>query len=126
MKELLVIVGLFLCSLTINAQSFKLSGNNYTSTATSSKSSKEKTKFTWTDSKGNTYPIYIGKSGSCFVIKKSKKTGDEYPDYRLEGNGKDISADICKKLGRTYSPKTKRTNIELPKNDFRGKRKSSR
>ena len=60
-----------------------------------------KTKYTWQDSKGNDYPIYVAKSGSCYVIRISKKSGKEYKQYL----GKEISAEICKELGIKYQPK---------------------
>ena len=52
------------------------------------------TPYTWKDSKGNEYPIYISASGSCYVIKTSKKTGKEYKNYL----SKEVSAEICKEL----------------------------
>lgn len=57
-----------------------------------------KTKFTWKDSKGKEYPIYISKSGSCYVIKVSAKTGKEYKNYL----GAEISQQICKELNINY------------------------
>ena len=80
------------------------SGNTFiqtTSKITIAKSKVTKTKFTWQDSKGNTYPIYISESGSCFVYRISKKTGKEYKQYL----GKEISMQICKELGLTYKGK---------------------
>lgn len=65
-------------------------------------SKEEKTGFTYKDSKGVEYDIYIGKTGSCYIKKISKKTGNEYKQYL----GAEISADICKQLGREYTPKT--------------------
>lgn len=61
----------------------------------------------WKDTKGNRYPILMGPSGSCYVIKVSKKTGNEYPDYRMEGDGPSISAAICEEMGIEYKPKNK-------------------
>lgn len=54
------------------------------------------TGFTWEDSKGNKYPIWIsnGGKGSAYIIKVSKKTGKEYKQYL----GKEVTADLKKQL----------------------------
>ena len=36
---------------------------------------------TFTDSKGQIYPVLVSKNGKLFVIRKSKKTGKEYREY---------------------------------------------
>ena len=79
------------------------SGNTFIQTSSKTIIKKEaiKTKFTWQDSKGNSYPIYISESGSCFIIKVSKKTNKEYRQYL----GKELSMQICKELGLTYKGK---------------------
>ena len=78
------------------------SGNTFIQTSkTITKKEAIKTKFTWQDSKGNSYPIYISESGSCFIIKVSKKTNKEYRQYL----GKELSIQICKELGLTYKNK---------------------
>lgn len=46
----------------------------------SSKSTPTLTKYTWVDSDGKTYPIYLS-AKSCFIIRKSKKSGKEYRKY---------------------------------------------
>lgn len=54
------------------------------------------TGFTWEDSKGNKYPIWIsnGGKGSAYIIRVSKKTGKEYKSYL----GKEITNEIKKQL----------------------------
>ena len=56
------------CGLVANAddnKSFKCENNTYSSTGRQqSNSTAINTGFTWTDSKGNKYPIYISASGS--------------------------------------------------------------
>ena len=52
-----------------------------------------KTGFTWKDSKGDEYPVYIAHTGSCFVIKTSK-SGEEYRAYL----GEEASEQINKEL----------------------------
>ena len=102
MKKLFVMVIMMMTlSLGANAQVTR-NGNVFTSAKASSKSeTAEKTQFFWADSKGEKYPIYISKSGSCFVIRVSKKSGKEYKSYL----DKEISMEVCKALGRTYKGK---------------------
>ena len=53
----------------------------------------QETDFTWRDSKGNEYPVYMARTGSCFVIRTSK-SGENYRSYL----GKDVSEQIRKVL----------------------------
>lgn len=61
----------------------------------------KETGYTYKDNSGNIYNIYISKTGSCYILKTSKKTGKEYRKYL----GKEISSQICAELGIQYSPK---------------------
>jgi len=94
-----------MCTLGLNnsmAQDIQRQGNTFVVTKSStSANNAKKTPFTWQDSKGNKYPIYISKNGACFVKKVSKKTGKEYKQYL----GKEISAQISKEMGIKYEPK---------------------
>lgn len=104
MKKLLFIFFLFLSYTSAFSQNVVREGNNFTSVSTkSNKSSDVETKFTWTDKNGNVFPIYISKTGSCYVKRISQKTNQEYKYYL----GKEISAQISKELGIKYEPKTK-------------------
>lgn len=58
----------------------------------------EKTGFTWRDSKGDEYPVYIAHTGSCFVIKNSKN-GEDYRAYL----GEEVSEQIRKELNNRKS-----------------------
>lgn len=108
-RRLITLLLFIICyGLIANAsdnKSFKCEDNNYTNFSTGRVSDKSftPTSFTWTDNKGNKYPIYISNSGSCYIIKISKKTGKEYKQYLKP----DISQDICKKLGKEYKNKKK-------------------
>ena len=55
-----------------------------------------KTDFTWKDSKGDEYPVYIAHTGSCFVIKTSK-SGEKYRAYI----GEEVSEQIRKELSKS-------------------------
>ena len=87
-----------------NAQTYTREGNTFISSKGERvKAEPVKTKFTWKDSKGREYPVYISKTGSCFVIKVSAKTGKEYKSYL----GPEISQQICKELSIEYKSKRK-------------------
>lgn len=100
-----LIAAIMLLVLCVNnsstyAQNVKREGTTFV--VSSSKKSPEptKTKFTW--KVGDTeYPIYINASGSCYIIKISKKTGKEYKQYLH----KEVCAEISKELGIEYKPK---------------------
>lgn len=100
---ILLTMMLMLLPSNISAQSFTRSGNTFVSTATTrTKSEPKKTQFTYKQG-DKSYPIYIGSTGSCFILKTSGKTGKEYRSYL----GAEISAQICKEMGVEYKPKTK-------------------
>ena len=90
--------------LAANGQTYTRNGNTFTSAkAERAKAEPIKTKFTWKDSKGKEYPVYISAKGSCYIIKTSSKTGKEYKNYL----GPEISQQICKELGIEYKGKRK-------------------
>lgn len=102
MKKLILAV-FMLATICANAQTQNYSkvGNTYKVEKATSQSAERKTDFIWEDSKGNQYPIYMGKTGACFVKRISQKTGKEYKQYL----GKEISQDICNQLNVTYKSK---------------------
>ena len=104
-KFIYTLMFVFFSSLTVNAQSVTFEGNTIVAKKSATKSSQpaEKTPYTYKDTKGNVYDIYISASGSCFINKTSAKTGKEYKQYL----GVDISIEICNKLGREYKGKKK-------------------
>ena len=104
-RRLLTLLLLVLAmGLAANAQTYTRSGNTFiSSTGERVKAEPVKTKFTWKDSKGKEYPVYISSNGSCFVIKVSAKSGKEYRNYL----GREISQQICKELGVEYKNRKK-------------------
>lgn len=100
MKKLLIMLVLLCVGLTSNAQNYTREGNTFVSVK-SAKAKPTKTKFTWKDSKGTEYPVYISSTGSCFIIRISKKTGKEYRSYL----GPEVSTQICKELNIEYKGK---------------------
>lgn len=121
-NKLAVVLVMLLAFITVSsayADNVKREGNTFvsTSTRTSTKSEPIKTKFTYKDNKGVESPIYVSKSGSCFIIKTSKKTGKEYRSYLSA----EISIQICKELGIEYKKPTASSNsitIVPPKNKY--------
>lgn len=51
---------------------------------------------------GIEYPIMISSTGSCFIVRTSKKTGKQYKQYL----GVEVSTKISKEMGIKYTPKT--------------------
>ena len=103
MKKILFILLLLLTvGVTVNAQNYTREGNTFSSsTGEHSKTEPVKTKFTWKDSKGKEYPVYISSKGSCFVIKGKDKNGKDKKTYL----GPEISQQICKELNIEYKGK---------------------
>ena len=58
-----------------------------------------KTTFTWKDSRGDEFPVYMSNKGSCFVIRTSK-SGENYRAYL----GKEVSEQIRRELGADGKP----------------------
>ena len=56
----------------------------------------EKTGFTWRDSKGDEYPVYIAHTCSCFIIRTSK-SGEDYRSHLCE----EVSEQIRKELSKS-------------------------
>ena len=83
-------------SLVTDAQSVQRQGNTFTQVSNKKSASKEtKTQYTYKDSKGVEYPIYLSSSGKAFIKKISKKTGKEYRQY-LPEIGKQINPEAYK------------------------------
>lgn len=81
---------------TCSGQNVTQNGNNFTQVKTERAESKEvKTQYTYTDSKGNVYPVYLSSKGKAFIKKVSKKTGKEYKQY-LPEVGKKINPEAYK------------------------------
>ena len=95
-----LIITAFCIFTTVNAQNYTQKGTTFIQNKSISKqkSSAIETKYTWQDSKDNTYPIYLSKNGKAFVKMVSKKTGKEYPKYL----DKEISIKLCKEYNVEY------------------------
>ena len=103
MRKIFITLAIALMAWNANAQTqIVRNGKNFTQVVT--KSQNQKSGFTFTDTDGKIYDIYIGKTGSCYILKISQKTGKEYKKYL----GEEISAQICKELRSEYQPKSKK------------------
>lgn len=85
---------LFGLGLGIQAQSVKKEGNTFVQVSNTT-GKETKTEFTYKDSKGISYPIYLSGTGKAFIKKVSKKTGKEYKQY-LPDVGKQINPNAYK------------------------------
>ena len=81
MKHLLILLFALLC-ITGSAQNAKQDANgNYTAITTKKAKTKAiNTGKTFTDAKGNKYPVYESAKGKIFIIRTSK-TGKTYNQY---------------------------------------------
>ena len=88
MKKLIIAaIMLFSLNVGVQAQNVVKSGNTFTQVSNKGGKSggkETKTKYTYTDSKGNVYPVYLSSTGKAFIKRVSKKTGKEYKQYMPE------------------------------------------
>ena len=92
---MLAVTFALLFSSPVFAQDYTRQGKEFVAAQKSSSSTDVKSGYTYKDSKGKTYDIYVSKSGACYIKRTSSKTGKEYKSYL----SKEISAEICKELG---------------------------
>ena len=99
MKKVIIVMACLLMAghfAVSNAQDYTRQGKQYSAVKKTSDKKEVNTGFTWKDSKGNVYDIYITDSNACYIKKISAKTGNEYRQYMT----KEISAEIAKEMGR--------------------------
>ena len=102
MKKLLIAVAIVLGMMATGFAQTKYEQNGKTFKSVQTEKTIKKgaeplnTGFTWEDSKGNKYPIWIsnGGKGSAYIIRTSGKTGKQYKAYL----GKEITETIKKQL----------------------------
>ena len=83
-KIILAAIMLFSLNVGVQAQKVTREGSNFTQVSnpkTKSASKETKTQYTFKDSKGNVYPVYLSSTGKAFIKKVSKKTNKEYKQY---------------------------------------------
>lgn len=108
MKKVLISI-LMMLALSVNNSSAQIIRQGMTFKASPAKRNVHKgdtlvSPYLWEDSKGKTYVIIVSKgSGSCYVWKKSSKTGKMYKMYMKP----EVSQQICRELKIAYKPKGK-------------------
>lgn len=98
MRRLLAILLLLLamvCCMDAAAQNVERQGNTFVQKKSGRNSVPTKTSYVYTDTKGNSYPVYLSPTGKAYTIKVSKKTGKEYKQYVPE-IGKKINPNAYK------------------------------
>lgn len=82
MKKIIVLAAFLALYFWASSQTVqKDSQGNYIAVKATESSEKAKdTGKTYTDTKGNVYPVYVSKNGKLFVIRTSK-TGNQYKQY---------------------------------------------
>lgn len=82
MKKLIILTAILSLSFGLKAQTVTkdAQGNYIAVKATKQDEKPADTGKTYTDTKGNVYPVYISKNGKLFVIRTSK-TGNQYKQY---------------------------------------------
>lgn len=103
MRRIAIIAALVLISVFAQAQSqakyeIKESEKKVFCVTEDTKSSEPvMTGWTFMDKEGNEFPIYMSKSGSCFVYK-ARKDGSQGKYYL----GKETSMEICRRMNVEY------------------------
>jgi len=101
MKKLFILLMMLFSINMAYSQEYTREGKTFTATTKQkAKSEPKATGFTWKEKDGE-HPIFMSKSGSCFILKTSSKTSKEYRKYL----GPEISQEICKELGIEYKGK---------------------
>ena len=102
MKKIIVLFAvLFACTLSYaQDKTYVRTGKEYSPIITEKESTPDvKTGFTWRETDGSVYEIFITRNNACYIVKTSKKSGKEYRRYLP----KDVAADIAHNLGREIS-----------------------
>lgn len=82
---LCILFGIFgnICSAQ-DRKTLTRNGNNFMETKARTARDSTATPYTYTDSKGNTYKVFLSKSGKAYIPKTSAKTGKYYRQYKPE------------------------------------------
>ena len=84
---IVVMAILFCFADNVMAQNVKRGADgNFTAISKSNTGSEnaKPTSYTYTDTKGEVYPVYESKNGKNFTLKTSKKSGKQYRSYLKE------------------------------------------
>ena len=95
MKKILLFAVAAFIAVSALGQNYTRNGKEFSSVKkerTSSVSEDRKTGYTWKDSKGKVYDIYMSSRGACYILRKSSKTDKVYKSYLP----KEVSEEIKK------------------------------
>lgn len=92
----MIIVALFMGATISCAQDYVRQGKEFIQKKKEKSFTKDdiKTGYTWTDSKGRVYDIYLSPRGSCYILVKSQKTGKLYKSYLPKEIAEEIKKEI--------------------------------
>lgn len=99
MKKFILSLALILgASLTTMSADVTRNGNEFVAQASTSKAGKAtETKYTYRDTDGKSYTIWLSVNGRAY-INRTSKAGNEYKKYL----GEEISRQICAEMGIEY------------------------
>jgi len=77
---------MFFCCATAQGQNVVRKGNTFIEqpTDTASRPKAKKTGYVYVEKDGQAYPVWVSSKGKYFIIKVSKRTGNEYRKYLPE------------------------------------------
>ena len=84
MKKVTLILTLFLASSIAFSQTKVVrdtNGNFVTQKAPKKESQDKLTEHTYTNAKGESFPVYLTEKGKYYVIRTSKESGNQYKQY---------------------------------------------
>lgn len=102
MRKVIISLFLMLFTITVFGQDYKLENNTFSKVEKSvnKDTTKVETGYFY-EVNGTKYPIYIGKTGACYILRISKITGSEYRQYL----GEELSKQLTTLLNKEYKPK---------------------
>lgn len=84
MKKIITIIALLIATTAAYSQNVQRDEKGNFITVRSIKQKPVSTTYTYTDSKGIVYPVYMTATGRYFVFRVSRNTGKEYRYYLTE------------------------------------------
>lgn len=82
MKKILLVMSILFCSYSFGQNVVRDSKGNFVAAKTQKDTTEAKlTNYTYTDTKGQIYSVYVSNRGKYFIIRVSAKTGNSYKQY---------------------------------------------
>lgn len=99
MKKIVILLAAFMLATSLGySQDYKRDGKEFSAVSAPNEKglTDVKTEYTWRDSKGEVHPIWITKSGACYILRVSKKTGKAYKSYLPKAVAEEIKKEMKK------------------------------